>query len=634
MIAEWEKSKGAGLTWDSYGGTNKFGIPDALIQALAARIPIFVGCPAGQQTACGNYLSNLGVSNYTFITAGTDTYWTRDYGPWCIFEGDARGRQMKILDFTYDRPARPVDNVVPQVIADFFSRPLYYMDMVHTGGNIMFDGNGAGMSTNLVKDENPQYTEQEIVTEFSKFLGISDYYIFQDPLININDTIDHMDLWCKLLDVDIVLIERVPTNHQNYAALETAVDLWEGLITSYGAPFRHRIFRVDCPNGEPYANSIIMNNTIYVPQMGGTHTDADAAALAVYKEAMPAYEVLGFLGKTSDPWLATDAIHCRVNSIWDPEMIHVWHVPLHGEVPASEPVNINVNISSTHPCIGDSTYVTYRYWDDSASVYTGWVTVPLTLGSGNNWSASIPGGAPGDSIFYAIRATDSMGTTHDERINGRYDPFVLYVRDGTLPVELSSFTVTQYSYNHVKIQWVTQTETNVSGFRLYRNTEDLLETAQMLDLFIPATNTSQMKVYLATDMEIYEEGTYYYWLENVDLNGESDFHGPIHIAVTFADAPSPGVPLVQGINNAYPNPFNPTVNIPCGMVKGGKTTVQIYNTRGQLVKTLFSGTKEKGNFLLQWNGTDQYDRKQPSGVYLIRMDSDNGRSTRKVVLSQ
>ena len=135
-------------------------------------------------------------------------------------------------------------------------------------------------------------------------------------------------------------------------------------------------------------------------------------------------------------------------------------------------------------------------------------------------------------------------------------------------------------------------------------------------------------------MEIYEEGTYYYWLENVDLNGESDFHGPIHIAVTFADAPSPGVPLVQGINNAYPNPFNPTVNIPCGMVKGGKTTVQIYNTRGQLVKTLFSGTKEKGNFLLQWNGTDQYDRKQPSGVYLIRMDSDNGRSTRKVVLSQ
>ncbi|MDY0325141.1 MAG: FlgD immunoglobulin-like domain containing protein [Candidatus Cloacimonadaceae bacterium] len=195
----------------------------------------------------------------------------------------------------------------------------------------------------------------------------------------------------------------------------------------------------------------------------------------------------------------------------------------------------------------------------------------------------------------------------------------------TLPVELSSFTAALYSFNHVKLQWVTQSETNVSGFRIYRNTEDLLETAEMLDLFIPATNTSQMKVYIATDKEIFEEGIYYFWLENVDLNGESDFHGPIHINITFADAPTPEVPLVQGINNAYPNPFNPTVNITCGMVKGGQASVQVYNTRGQLVKTLFTGTKEKGTFKLQWNGTDQYDRKMPSGIYLIRMDS-NGKN--------
>lgn len=70
------------------------------------------------------------------------------------------------------------------------------------------------------------------------------------------------------------------------------------------------------------------------------------------------------------------------------------------------------------------------------------------------------------------------------------------------------------------------------------------------------------------------------------------------------------------------------------MVKAGQATVQIYNARGQLVKTLFTGNKEKGNFLLQWNGTDNYERKVPSGVYLIRMDSEHGRSLRKVVLTQ
>jgi flagellar hook assembly protein FlgD len=62
--------------------------------------------------------------------------------------------------------------------------------------------------------------------------------------------------------------------------------------------------------------------------------------------------------------------------------------------------------------------------------------------------------------------------------------------------------------------------------------------------------------------------------------------------------------------------------------------VQIYNTRGQLVKTLFTGNKDKGKFLLQWNGTDQLGRKQPSGIYLIRMDSNGKQSLRKVVLSE
>ena len=206
--------------------------------------------------------------------------------------------------------------------------------------------------------------------------------------------------------------------------------------------------------------------------------------------------------------------------------------------------------------------------------------------------------------------------------------------ESTLPVELSSFTLSFHVRNQVKIQWVTQSETNVSGFRIYRNTENLLETAQMLDLFVPATNTSQMKVYLATDNEIYEDGIYYYWLESADLNGESTFHGPVYINVTLLNDFNPEVPIVQGVNKAYPNPFNPVVNISCGMMRGGQTTVQVFNARGQLVKTLFSGNKEQGNFLLQWDGTDQYDQKLPSGVYLIRMDSDYGNSLHKVLLSK
>ena len=256
-----------------------------------------------------------------------------------------------------------------------------------------------------------------------------------------------------------------------------------------------------------------------------------------------------------------------------------------------------------------------------------------------NWGNNVPTvynettGTSYDPIDYNVSSDQRWITVDLPSFDGATYT-IRRVDENTLPIELSSFIATLYAFNQVKIQWVTQSETNVSGFRIYRNTENLLETAHMLDLFIPATNTSQMQVYLATDKEIQKEGTYYYWLENVGYNGESDFHGPIHINVILANAPSLEVPLIQGINNTYPNPFNPIINISCAMLKSGQVTVQVFNARGQIVKTLFNGAKDKGNFLLQWDGTDKLDSKLPTGVYLIRMDSDSGKSLRKVVLSE
>lgn len=206
--------------------------------------------------------------------------------------------------------------------------------------------------------------------------------------------------------------------------------------------------------------------------------------------------------------------------------------------------------------------------------------------------------------------------------------------DETLPIELSSFTVTMNAYNMVTLMWVTQSETNVSGFRIYRNTEEYVDTAQLLNIFVPATNTSQMQVYQITDEEVYQDGVYYYWLENIDLDGASQFHGPISINVILTNNSTPSIPVLQGISQAYPNPFNPKVTLICGMLKSGSAKVEIYNVRGQLVKTLFNGVKDKGNFTLQWDGTDEFGRKQPSGVYLIKMDTASGKSVRKVVLSK
>jgi len=204
--------------------------------------------------------------------------------------------------------------------------------------------------------------------------------------------------------------------------------------------------------------------------------------------------------------------------------------------------------------------------------------------------------------------------------------------DQTLPIELSSFTALISSTNYVQLTWITQSETNVAGFRIYRNTSDDLETAVMLNTFVNATNTSQTQVYVYTDEEIQSDGTYYYWLQNLDLDGSFTFHGPTTITINGHEQGIPPVPVVLGINNAYPNPFNPSLTVKYGMTKSGNAELTIFNQRGQLVRNLYSGNREIGSYSLVWDGRDNSGRELPSGVYLIRLQTPGKAFSHKVVL--
>jgi hypothetical protein len=114
--------------------------------------------------------------------------------------------------------------------------------------------------------------------------------------------------------------------------------------------------------------------------------------------------------------------------------------------------------------------------------------------------------------------------------------------DATLPVELSSFTAMVSSVNSAVLTWVTQPETNVQGFYIYRNMADDLSSALQLSGMIPATNTSQQQVYQFTDKELNQTGTYYYWLMVADMDGSEGFHGPISLNYEQGGLQLPEIP--------------------------------------------------------------------------------------------
>ena len=205
--------------------------------------------------------------------------------------------------------------------------------------------------------------------------------------------------------------------------------------------------------------------------------------------------------------------------------------------------------------------------------------------------------------------------------------------DPTLPVTLSHFSATLTAENFVQLTWISQTETNLVGYNVLRSAEDNLSTASQICAMIPATNTSQAQTYVYVDQGLVEDGTYYYWLQNVEMDGTSGYHGPVSVVFSINGyTGSPAIPTATQLDNAYPNPFNPHTTIRYQLESPGRVKIDIYNTKGQIVRSFEQNHAAAGNYNLLWDGCDDSGNTLASGVYLYKMTSGKYSGVKKMVL--
>ena len=69
----------------------------------------------------------------------------------------------------------------------------------------------------------------------------------------------------------------------------------------------------------------------------------------------------------------------------------------------------------------------------------------------------------------------------------------------------------------------------------------------------------------------------------------------------------------------YPNPFNPVTDIRFSIPQEGLAALSVYDLQGRLVKTLFNGFREAGEFSASWNGTNAAGQNVASGLYFYRL---------------
>ncbi|MFQ5865338.1 MAG: FlgD immunoglobulin-like domain containing protein [bacterium] len=142
----------------------------------------------------------------------------------------------------------------------------------------------------------------------------------------------------------------------------------------------------------------------------------------------------------------------------------------------------------------------------------------------------------------------------------------------------------------------------------------------------------------------------------VDLSGHAYLTGVFHDTVTFSNTTlatdivpalfvtklshitvgvqqgSIEMPKEFRLAQNYPNPFNPTTTIQIELPKQSEITLNIYNIKGQLVRTLIDGKFNAGSHSVVWDGRDYLAKQVPSGLYISRMQMAEFVDQKKMLL--
>ena len=92
------------------------------------------------------------------------------------------------------------------------------------------------------------------------------------------------------------------------------------------------------------------------------------------------------------------------------------------------------------------------------------------------------------------------------------------------------------------------------------------------------------------------------------------------------------IPVKLELFNNYPNPFNPDTNIAYSIKDAAKVTLEIYNIKGQLVKTLVNDVKGPGKYQAIWSGADEQNKPVSSGIYFYKIKAGTQESIKRMLL--
>jgi len=109
-----------------------------------------------------------------------------------------------------------------------------------------------------------------------------------------------------------------------------------------------------------------------------------------------------------------------------------------------------------------------------------------------------------------------------------------------------------------------------------------------------------------------------------------------YIEITQTDTGDDFPAYVTKLYENHPNPFNPATTIQFALKEDSNVSINIYNIKGALVKTLICKEMKADKHKIIWEGKDDKGKRVSSGIYFYKMVTSNSESeyslTRKMLL--
>ncbi len=145
----------------------------------------------------------------------------------------------------------------------------------------------------------------------------------------------------------------------------------------------------------------------------------------------------------------------------------------------------------------------------------------------------------------------------------------------------------------------------------------------VFDISDYTTEDFQFRLNFGSDGGVVEQGFYF--------DGIAFGRGQLVSLVAVDDTPAP----LQTSLKAWPNPFNPQVNLEYAITRPGHLQVEVFDLRGNRVRTLLSAPVSETRGILSWDGHADDGRMASSGIYLVRLTGpDNQITSQRVVLAK